>query len=206
MSSATLTLMGLYQYGLNRYNMDIFEKLTLPEEIDKDVVVTTILSNGADYELINPDLLFMYDASEFFSKKWKRTFEKWVELLNAEYEPLDNYDRKEYFSESSSEYNSLSGSDSSSSSMSETNTVSAFNSVNQSPASAAEAKNNIARTTSTESNRHDNKIHDGRVHGNIGVKTTQSIWLEQADLVRDFNIYEEIYKLFAKEYLIPFTY
>lgn len=206
MSSATLTLMGLYQYGLNRYNMDIFEKLTLPDEIDKDVVVTTILSNGADYELINPDLLFMYDASEFFSKKWKRTFEKWVELLNAEYEPLDNYDRKEYFSESSSEYNSLSGSDSSSSSMSETNTVSAFNSVNQSPASAAEAKNNIAGTTSTESNRYDNKIHDGRVHGNIGVKTTQSIWLEQADLVRDFNIYEEIYKLFAKEYLIPFTY
>lgn len=206
MSSATLTLMGLYQYGLNRYNMDIFEKLTLPEEIDKDVVVTTILSNGADYELINPDLLFMYDASEFFSKKWKRTLEKWVELLNAEYEPLDNYDKKEYFSESSSEYNSLSGSDSSSSSMSETNTVSAFNSVNQSPASAAEAKNNIAGTTSTESNRHDNKIHDGRVHGNIGVKTTQSIWLEQADLVRDFNIYEEIYKLFAKEYLIPFTY
>lgn len=206
MSSATLTLMGLYQYGLNRYNMDIFEKLTLPDEIDKDVVITTILSNGADYELINPDLLFMYDASEFFSKKWKRTFEKWVELLNAEYDPLDNYDRKEYFSESSSEYNSLSGEDSSSSSMSETNTVSAFNSINQSPASAAEVKNNVAGTTSTESNRNDSKIHDGRVHGNIGVKTTQSIWLEQAGLVRDFNIYEEIYKLFAKEYLIPFTY
>ena len=206
MSSATLTLMGLYQYGLNRYNMDIFEKLTLPDEIDKDVVVTTILSNGADYELINPDLLFMYDASEFFSKKWKRTFEKWVELLNAEYEPLDNYDRKEYFSESSSEYNSLSGSDSSSSSMSENNTISAFNSYSQSPASAAEAKNNVAGTTKTESSRNDNKIHDGRVHGNIGVKTTQSIWIEQADLVRDFNIYEEIYKLFAKEYLIPFTY
>lgn len=206
MSSATLTLLGIYQYGKNCYNMDIFEKLNLPDGIDKDTVITTILSNGADYELINPDLNFMYDAAEFFSKKWQRTFEKWVELLNADYEPLDNYDRKEFFSESSSEHNSTSASDSTSSSMSETNTVSAFNSSNQSPASAAENESNVAGTSSVQSDHNDKREHRGRVHGNIGVKTTQSIWIEQADLVRDFNIYEEIYKLYAKEYLIPFTY
>lgn len=206
MSSATLTLLGLYQYGKNRYNIDIFEKLNIPEEIDKDTLITTILSNGGDYELINPDLNFMYDAAEFFSKKWQRTFEKWVELMATEYEPLDNYDRKEYFSESSSEHNSTSASDSTSSSMSETNTVSAFNSVNQSPASAAENESNVAGKSSVQSDHNDTKYHDGRVHGNIGVKTTQSIWWEQAELVRDFNIYEEIYKLYAKDYLIPFTY
>ena len=47
--------------------------------------------------------------------------------------------------------------------------------------------------------------HRGRVHGNIGVKTTQSIYLEEWELDK-LNIYDEIMVLFAREFLIPFTY
>lgn len=205
MSSATLTLMGLYQYGINHKNVDIFEGLSFPGNVDKQLVITTLLTNGGDYELIKPDLYFMHDAAEFFSQKWQRTIEKWAELLDLEYEPLDNYDRKEAWSESTSESNHTSATDSTSSSTSMENKVSAFNSDVNRPESAATNDSNVAGTSSADSKRNEIFEHRGRVHGNIGVKTTQSIWMEQAEVVR-FNIYEEIYKLYASEFLIPFTY
>lgn len=205
MSSATLTLLGLYQYGKNYKNVDIFEGFTFPENVDKDVVITTILSNGGDYELLVPDLNFMYEASSFFSKKWERTIEKWAELLELEYEPLDNYDRKEAWSDSTSESNHTSASDSTSTSNSMETKVSAFNSDVEEPESASANDANTAGTSSADSDNTSFAKHHGRIHGNIGVKTTQSIWIEQAEVVK-FNIYEEIYKLYAKEYLIPFTY
>ena len=39
MSNATLTLNGLYQYGLKGGN-DLFEKLSFPEGIDKQLALT----------------------------------------------------------------------------------------------------------------------------------------------------------------------
>ena len=49
-----------------------------------------------------------------------------------------------------------------------------------------------------------NGIHSGRIHGNIGVKTTQSMVIEEIDVSR-FNIYDEIANLFLQELTI-YTY
>jgi hypothetical protein len=149
-----------------------------------------------------------------FTTKWQRTFQKWVELLNTEYEPLDNYDRKEAWSDSestsTSEKSSTSASDSTSDSTLTSNNISAFNSDTMRPDTSAAVNAQTAGLSKVESNHTDVSKrlyeHRGRVHGNIGVKTTQSIWIEQADLVRDFNIYDQIMILYAREFLIPFEY
>lgn len=115
MSNATFTLLGIYQYGI-RIGDDFFEKLTFPEGIDKSVVVNNLLLECADYEVLYPDYDFMKSLVEIFSKKYERTFTKWLAVQSIDYEPLDNYDRKEAWSdstsESSSEHNSLSTSES----------------------------------------------------------------------------------------------
>jgi len=240
MSSATQTLLGLYQVGLQR-DKNFFEYLTFPEGIDHDLVVTNILHNAGDYEVLYPDLDFMCDGCEMFSLKWQRTFEKWLAVMNIEYEPLENYNRLEHWSDSTSESNvhSLSSSESTSTSESQMtsthtsdstsnssytdNDISAFNantlqndtsaSVNARTAGAA---TNDSKTRNDHLSRTDNKLHEtddldrlfdheGRIHGNIGVMTTQAMYKEEWELQK-LNLYDEIYVLFAREFLIPFSY
>lgn len=212
MSNATLTLLGLYQYG-KILNDDLFEKLTFPEGIDKTLVVNNILHSAGNYELLYPDYDFMKAQMEFFSLKWQRTFEKWLAVMAEEYYPLDNYDRKEAWSdstsESTSEFSSTSASDSTNNSTSTLNDISAFNASTLEPDTSASVDAKTAGTSKVHSDHKDVLArmfeHRGRVHGNIGVKTTQSIYLEEWDLDK-LNIYDEIMVLFAREYLIPFTY
>ena len=196
MSSATLTLLGLYEWGKD-HNVDMFEHLLVPEEVDHDTLVNNILYECGMYELLQPDLEFMCDAIDFFSKKWQRTFEKWVEVLNTEYKPLANYDRIEQWSDSSSELTSTSMEDNSRHS----EYISAFDSDGMKPnTSAADTNNTAGRQSNNSLSR-----HDGQIWGNIGVMTTQAILKEEWE-VDKINIYDAIMVLFAREFLIPFTY
>lgn len=228
MSSATQTLLGLYQIGLKR-DKNFFDHLTFPEGINHDLVVTNILHNAGDYEVLYPDLDFMCDGCEMFSLKWQRTFEKWLAVMNIDYEPLENYNRLEHWSDSTSESNvhslsssesqstSTSTSDSTSNSSYTDNDISAFNantlqndtsaSVN---ATTAGASVNDSRTLKKDNLHETDDLdryfdHEGRVHGNIGVMTTQAMYKEEWELQK-LNLYDEIYVLFAREFLIPFSY
>lgn len=244
MSSATQTLLGLYQIGKQR-DQNFFDHLTFPEGIDHDLAVTNILHQAGDFEVIYPSLDFMCDACEMFSTKWQRTFEKWLAVMDIPYEPLENYNRLEAWSDSfseselnslseitslsestsTSEYTSTSTSDETSNSATTDNDISAFNANTlQNDTSAATA----AQTAGESSNesKHDTKdkhdlqnnhdsihnhdtkninIHRGRVHGNIGVMTTQAMYKEEWEL-QNLNLYDEIYRLFAREFLVPFSY
>ena len=208
MSSATQTLLGLYQIGVTR-GKNFFDKLTFPEGIDHDIAVTNILHEAGDFEVLYNDLDLMANACELFSAKWQRTFEKWLAVMNIDYEPLENYNRLEHWSESesTSESTSTSTSDSTSNSTSTENDISAFNASTLQPDASAATTAETAGHSLNES-KHDRLNyfdHDGRVHGNIGVMTTQAMYMEEWELAK-LNIYNEIYILFAKELLIPFSY
>lgn len=208
MSSATQTLLDLYQIGKAR-DKNFFDKLTFPEGIDHDIAVTNILHEAGDYEVLYNDLDLMANACELFSAKWQRTFEKWLAVMNIDYEPLENYNRLEHWSdsESTSESTSTSTSDETSNSATTDNDISAFNANTLQNDTSAATTAETAGHALNES-KHDRLNyydHEGRVHGNIGVMTTQSMYLEEWELAK-LNLYHEIYVLFARELLIPFSY
>ena len=101
MSSATLTLMGLYNYDYS-----LFDNLVLPEGVEKDLVIDAILMRGGDYEVIypNPDLLKELIGS--WSRQWCDTFYNWNRATEGmkEIRPLDNYDRYETWNDSGSNH------------------------------------------------------------------------------------------------------
>lgn len=208
MSSATQTLLGLYQIGKAR-DKNFFDKLTFPEGINHDIAVTNILHEAGDYEVLYNDLDLMCNACELFSAKWQRTFEKWLAVMDIDYEPLENYNRLEHWSdsESTSESTSTSTSDETSNSATTDNDISAFNaSTLQNDTSAATTAETAAHALNQSKHDRLNYFdHEGRVHGNIGVMTTQAMYLEEWELAK-LNIYNEIYVLFARELLIPFSY
>lgn len=91
---AKITLIGLYNY-LEGSENPLFKNLTMPDGIDKDLIADTILLKGGEFEVAYPDADFMVDAIGIWSRKWQRTFTKWLDALALEYNPIENYDRVE---------------------------------------------------------------------------------------------------------------
>lgn len=93
--SATLTLIGMYNY-----DDSLFSNMTLPDGIQTQMTISAILSRSGEFEVLYPDLDFMKQMIGFVSQKWNRTFTKWYNALQIEYDPLYNYDRYEEWKDS----------------------------------------------------------------------------------------------------------
>lgn len=94
MSSATMPLMALYNY-----DNTIFDGLTFPAGIDKDTAIDEIIIRSGEFEMVYPDPNFIKPMITHWGKKHYRTFEKWIDALNIDFEPLYNYDRYEEYTD-----------------------------------------------------------------------------------------------------------
>lgn len=232
MSMSTMTIAGMYQF-----KDGLFNNLNLPDGINKDDVINQILLDGSNFEILYSDFKFMQDAIGLWSNTWYRTFEKWQKSLSLEYNPIENYDRIEDWTDSISnkmnrnsiENRNLSNSmrsDRNSQSVTK-NTGSDTNLHNVSPydsgAYVADYQdsaniNNQSETADTgtmSSNGTDSgtvtntgndssntdSIHKGRIHGNIGVTTSQQMLESELKIAR-FNLIKQISDVFIKEFCI----
>lgn len=232
MSMATMTIAGMYQF-----KDGLFNNLKLPDGINKEDVINQILLDGSNFEILYSDFNFMQDAIGLWSNTWYRTFEKWQKALSLEYNPIENYDRMEDWTDSSinkMNRNSVENRNLSNSMRSDRNlqsvtknTGSDTNLHNVSPydSSAYVADyqdianiNNQSETADTgtmSSNGTDSgtvtntgndssntdSIHKGRMHGNIGVTTSQQMLESELKIAR-FNLIKQISDVFIKDFCI----
>ena len=194
MSSATISLISLYNF-----DDTLFDALTVPEGIEKQTLIDTILLRGGEFEVLYPDLYFLKDAIGAFSKKWTPTMEKWVKALKVEYNPLENYDRIEEYKESGSGRSD--GKTSGTTGSLTTNRVSADDAGDALTTKDAIAVNG-SDSTSNEGTYSNNKTNTGRIHVNIGVTTNQMMLKSELDIAY-WNIYEKITDLFLTEFVLP---
>lgn len=97
MSQAKITLIGIENY-LNP-EKSVFDDMQLPDNIDKETLIGAIMMRCQEFELLYSDPVFLTTAVKLWSMKHYRTFEKWVEALNIQYDPLHNYDRTEEYTD-----------------------------------------------------------------------------------------------------------
>ena len=102
MAIAKLTMIGLHEWMLD-HNDDLFRDLTIPAGIDKTTLVNNILMRGGEFEVLYSNPYFMQTIIGTWSSKWQRTMEKWLAALSIEYDPLNNYDRTEIYTDIRSE-------------------------------------------------------------------------------------------------------
>lgn len=205
MSLAKITLQGL-EIFLNYENKSLFDLLTVPEGIVKNDLVDNIMLECGEFETLYADPDFMRSAIGAWSNKHQRTFLKWVNALNIEYAPLENYDRQENWTDetdanTTNTLNSTVSSSSTSGGESKTN-IAAYDSSSYSPSDQV-TDSNTASNTSTDASsgagtENIDFAHSGRIHGNIGVTTSQQMLEQELDVAR-FNIIDEITKLFMSE-------
>lgn len=208
MSMAKITLIGLENF-LNCNDMSIFDFLELPPKIDKVTVENSILMELGEYEPLWGDPLFFRNMVGVWSKKWKRTFEKWSDALSINYNPLENYDRIEEWTDEEKETSLLKGVITGNTTTVDhginRNEVSAFNDVDFQPNERNTIDSNVqdnstsTSDSNTDTTRKNNRT--GRAHGNIGVTTSQQMLLSELDVAK-FNIYEQIVDIFAREFCL----
>lgn len=217
MSSAKITLIGLYRW-LNAEDIDLFDAFkSLPEGIDKETLVNLILTEGGEFEPLYADANMMKGQIELFVSQHMRTFTKWVKALSIEYNPIENYDRMEDWTDVNHNIESSTGNSSSNSSGNSNgnntnntnNSVSAFDDNSMSPHDSSITSSNSSANSSASSSSNSitngssdgNSTHTGRTHGNIGVTTSQQMLQSELDIAR-FNIYQHICDLFIDELLL----
>lgn len=220
---AKMTLMGLYNYDntiLDAYNT-IDTDLIEPGELVKHILIQC-----GEFPILYTDPAFLKFAIANHVAIHEATWIKWLEVLNEEYNPLENYDRIEEWSDdgehskSDTESGTLSSQTNDNTNILDTknntteNKVSAFDSSVYVPkdqltdtGSESTTNTTIGSRSDTTSNSltesgEDHSTHSGRVHGNIGVTTSQQM-LESELKLRRFNVYEQISNMFKHEFCLP---
>lgn len=221
MATVRLSLIGLYNY-----DSTIFDGLSLPDGIDREVFINTLLLNYGEFGVLYSDLDFMRFFIAHWSKKWYDSFGRIYRGLTEEYNPIHNFDRFEEYSDNDSR--KLDSSGNANSTLRSTNTiesdvnsgerseskVSAYNSdVYQPDSSTDSTTSQTSRSNSasdqgetntdskSETENRDFK-HTGHLYGNIGVTKSQDMIKDEINLRSNYNIYDIMCELFKRECLI----
>lgn len=221
---ATLSLLGLYHA-----NNALFSGLVLPEGIDAETMIDNLLLETAELEVLFANPYFMQNAIRAWSRKELPVWDRMWKAMQLEYNPIENYDRIEEWSDERKANRSDTDSTRSASSTEGTSTstarengttagekaVTAYNTSTFSPTERDTVDDTRTRTGETEdsttisgsvnrsggmSEDETNKRH-GRAHGNIGATTTQSM-LRQELSVAEFNVIDFIIQSFKRRFCL----
>lgn len=172
---------------------EILDGLQLPAELDREVVIDTILLETAELGLVytKPGLLAAMIST--WSRRKLPIWERLCETLHYEYNPIHNYDRHEARRLDINRKAEGSGTGTS------TNDSyrAGYDSGNM-VHSEKETGNGSSSNHSNEDVEEDETLH---AYGNIGVTTTQQMITDQRELVR-YDVIEEIVSDFKSAFCI----
>lgn len=202
--TSRLTLIGMINY-----DPELFKNLRLPDEANATTFTNTLLLDFGTLGVVYPNAEFMRDvAIPAWSDKWQESLRQSWNALHADYNPIENYDRQEHWTDSPDITRTEFGSNESNITGSENSNaygdVSAYNSADyqaqdrtrSDSSNASNGKNNY-NSSNQESGV---TTHDGRIHGNIGVTTSQQM-IESELKLRKQSFYGYAATLFMQDLL-----
>lgn len=192
----------------------ILNGLTIPEGLDLDTLKNNIILECAELEVLYSAPSFFRWAVNAWSLKESPTWERMYNALQIEYNPLENYDRTEEWSENGSHDNSKTLNNTTSATGKNTSQddtkhyVTGYNdsrevlqSHDNSNGTSSSTSNATGSGTEAESGTH-NDSRTGRIHGNIGVTTSQQMLKAEFDLAPEINMYNIITESFKHRFCL----
>lgn len=192
MATAKITLQGLESYA-KAVEKSIFDSFTLPEGIDEETVKESIMFEAGDFGVVYADLDYMIDAIGMWCKKWNYTFAKWLKAISVEYEPLENYRRKEHWDDT--------GSNSGNSKTTGSNQNDYKVTTYENDTLHQRDRTNDSGTSNTDASGKYANTRDGLAYGNIGVTTSQQMLEAELEVAR-WNLIEQITDMFIRDFCI----
>lgn len=192
------------------YDNDLFDDIVLPDGIDHDTVVNTILSESALNTPMYPEHdLFKMMIQNFF-RKYYNNFDRYNRAMNEEYTPNENYHKTDErtIRDNVNKVQNLDGKQVNS--LNENgdteNFRMAFDSgeYKKTDRGTSRTTNNDTYKqndkTTTDSNRNGTIITNS--HGLTGVYTNQRLVEDEVKLRSKYNVYKYISDLFYDEFMI----
>ena len=210
---ARVTLWGFYQY-----DKTLFDDILLPDGMNKDNLVADIMRNSGDLYPYQQQPNYLKCNINFWFARRLFDFARMYDALRMEYSPIENYDRKEnikrdYENSGIDKASTTLGSSTTSTNVGSNNNenkVSAYNESDytnrekdtQSFNSTVTNTGSGTDTTQTEYGLKRKEVEDIRVHGNIGVTTSQQMIESEISLRAKYDIYKIISREFEREFLV----
>lgn len=202
--TSRLTLIGMVNY-----DPDLFKNLRFPEGADTDVFINTLLLDFGSLGVVYPNADFMRDtAIPAWCDKWQESLRQSWNALHADYNPIENYDRQEHWTDSPDITRSESGNNETN--LTDTENFNAYGDVSAYNSNDYQAKDRTRSDSKNTSNGNNNysssnretgtTTHDGRIHGNIGVTTSQ-LMIESELKLRRQSFYGYAATLFMQDLL-----
>lgn len=185
-------------YGMYQYDPTLFDGVTLPDGMDKTLMVNQIIRQSGDlfpYYQVPPEVKSA--ITEWFTRR-KDNFAKLWLGFTADYNPIENYDRQEDSTETPNITHTLSNSGEDAS----TNEadVQGYNGTDYVPNSRTKSSG-TSRTNGTDTES-GSRTYTSRIHGNIGVTTSAQMLEGELALRKGLDIYALIAEEFETDNLI----
>lgn len=218
-----LTVEGLYNY-----DNTLFDGFNVPVGLVKQIAIDSILMRTRELEILYPDFNYMKNRIAIWSNKYQINWEKLYDTTVLEYNPIENYDRMEDWTDTDDETTTSARDNTrnTNNTVKSTGTNEIMNNVNvtdQNTAFNAGLADHAKQITDGDTTEHgtitntetgkdtENEsvnggrtgMHKrtGRAHGNIGVTTSQQMIQSERDLVV-FNLYDIIAESFIENFCL----
>lgn len=192
----------------------ILDGMTIPAGLSLDTLKNNIILECAELEVLYSAPSFFRWAVDAWSLKESPTWEKMYKALQIEYNPLENYDRSEEWTESGTHgnnktvKNTMETSGNVSTDADAKHYVTGYNSNAEALQSRDVTTGSDTNTSSATGNGSEaetgehSDTREGRVHGNIGVTTSQQMLKAEFDLAPDVNMYNIITRSFRNRFCL----
>ncbi len=218
-----LTVEGLYNY-----DNTLFDGFDVPEGLIKQIAIDAILLRTRELEILYPDFNYMKTRIAIWSNKYQLNWKKLYDTTVLEYNPIENYDRMEDWTDTDDE-STTSARDNTrntNNTVKSTSTNEIINKMNVTDQNTAfnagltdhakqitdgNTKENVTITNTETGKDTENEnvnggrtgrhTRTGRTHGNIGVTTSQQMIQSERDLVV-FNLYDVIAESFIENFCL----
>ena len=208
--------------GLYNYDNTLFDGFDVPKGLVKQIAIDTILMRTRELEVLYPDFNYMKKRITIWSSRYQINWKKLYDSTVLEYNPIENYDRMEDWTDTDDE-TSTSARDNTrntSNTVKRTSTNEIINSVNITDQNTAfnagladhakqitdgdTTENGTITNTETGKDTENESVNGGRTnkhtrtgrtHGNIGATTSQQMIQSERELVV-FNLYDVIAESF----------
>lgn len=218
-----LTVEGLYNY-----DNTLFDGFNVPDGLVKQIAIDAILMRTRELEILYPDFTYMKNRITIWSNKYQINWKKLYDTTVLEYNPIENYDRMEDWTDTDDETTTSARDNTrnTTNSVTSNSTNEIINSVNVTDQNTAfnagladhakqitDGDTTENRTITNTENGKDTEnesvnggrtgkhTRTGRAHGNIGVTTSQQMIQSERDLVV-FNLYDVIAESFIENFCL----
>ncbi len=221
----------LHQGGIRAlldWDPSIFDDMVLPEDLDDEngvvrgLIKDDIVLRHGDTPLFIPEPTVMKYYIKSWSTKMQPIFTRYYNACIAEYDPIENYNRSEYRTETREDTmgntrtldttNTVDGEVNESGTDTTESGVSAENVVTFSPDTKTErtpdlkTENDVTTTDSgtiTDDGSYDGSLTiDSNIHGNIGVTTSQQMLEQELSIIPKLDIIRIISDSWAAEFCL----